>query len=271
MDRFERAGAAFARLCSIMGRLRAAGGCPWDREQTLDSLKPYLIEEAYETLEAIEHGEPAKHCEELGDLLLQIVFQAELRAEAEVFDAADVASGITDKLIRRHPHVFGEVEANDAAGALKSWESVKANERAGKEGRLDGVPKSMPALLRAFRTSEKAAAIGFDWPDLPSVARKVEEEWREIRDAQAIAGPDRDERVREEVGDLLFAMTSYARHLGVDPENALRAATDKFSRRFKHVERELVALGKANQKVPINELEALWQKAKDTENGDPNP
>jgi tetrapyrrole methylase family protein / MazG family protein len=269
MDRFERAGEAFARLCSIMGRLRAPGGCPWDREQTLDSLKPYLIEEAYETLEAIEHGEPGKHCEELGDLLLQIVFQAELRAEAQVFEVADVVRGIADKLIRRHPHVFGEKTANDAASAFKSWESVKANERAGKEGRLDGVPKSMPALLRAFRTSEKAAAIGFDWPDLPSVAAKVEEEWREIHDAQAITGPDRADRVREEVGDLLFAMASYARHLGVDPENALRSATDKFSRRFKHVEGELLALGKANQKLPISELEVLWQKAKDAENGPP--
>ena len=248
-----------------MGRLRAPGGCPWDSEQTLESLKPYLIEEAYETLEALEAGDPAKHCEELGDLLLQIVFQAEICAQAKTFDAADVANGISQKLIRRHPHVFGEFHAKDAAGALKSWEAVKAKERQGKVGRLDGVPKSMPALLRAFRTSEKAAAIGFDWPDLASVAQKVEEEWKELGEAQTVATDERAARVQEEFGDLLFALTSYARHLGVDPEGALRAATDKFSRRFKHVEADLQALGKSDQKLPIEELERLWRAAKDTE------
>jgi len=249
-----------------MGRLRAPGGCPWDREQTLESLKPYLIEEAYETLEAIEDRDLAEHCEELGDLLLQIVFQAELRAEAQEFDAADVANGISDKLVRRHPHVFGDVKADSAAGALRSWEGVKATERKGKTGRLDGVPKTMPALLRAFRMSEKAAAIGFDWPDIASVAKKVEEEWQELHEAQANDTSERTRLIEEELGDLLFALTSYARHLKVDPESALRGAADKFARRFKHVEEDLKAMGKQGQKLPIEELERLWQEAKNTEN-----
>ncbi len=262
MDRHAAAGEAFRRLCEVMHTLRAPGGCPWDREQTLDSLKPYLIEEAYESLEAIEDGDPAKHCEELGDLLLQIVFQAEICAESHKFDAAAVAHGIADKLIRRHPHVFGETRAKDAAGALKSWENVKATERGRAPGRLDGVPKTMPALLRAYRTSEKAAAIGFDWPNAEAVAAKVEEEWREIKAVAHEPEAQRQERLAEELGDMLFAITSWARHVRVDPEAALRAACEKFTHRFRHIEARLKETGRDGQKLPLAELDLLWDEAK---------
>ncbi|MBI5509163.1 MAG: nucleoside triphosphate pyrophosphohydrolase [Deltaproteobacteria bacterium] len=262
MDRHERAGAAFTRLCAIMARLRAPGGCPWDKAQTLDSLKPYLIEEAYETLEALEEGVAAKHCEELGDLLLQIVFQAEICNETGRFDAAAVAGGIATKLERRHPHVFGEVQVQGAAGALLSWETVKATERAAGESRLHGVPKTMPALLRAYRTGEKAAAIGFDWPDSHAVALKVEEEWKELNEVVDSDAADKQARSAEELGDLLFALSSYARHLGVDPEAALRAATDKFAGRFRYVETRLKETGHVKGKVAPELLDALWNEAK---------
>lgn len=258
MDRFEHAGKAFERLCRIMAELRAPGGCPWDREQTLASLKPYLIEEAYETLEAIERGDPAAHREELGDLLLQVVFQAEVTHEQGSFTAAEVAEGIHDKLVRRHPHVFGEVRAADAAGALKSWEAIKASEKAGR-GRLAGVPKNLPALLRATRTGEKAAGIGFDWPSVEGVREKVEEEWKELMAALASSSPT----VAEELGDVLFALANMARKLGIDAEAALRQATDKFARRFEHVERRVAERG--GGRVPLEELEKFWEEAKAAE------
>jgi tetrapyrrole methylase family protein / MazG family protein len=266
MDRFERAGAAFAKLCRTMHTLRAPGGCPWDREQTLDSLKPYLIEEMYETLDAIDSGDADKHREELGDLLLQIVFQSELTAEAGKFDAGEVAEGIDAKLVRRHPHVFGGEKADSASGALKKWEQMKAAERSSDASRLDGVPRAMPALLRALRTGEKAASIGFDWRDVPSVAAKVEEEWDELR-ALGDGGEAQAKRRDEELGDLLFAICQLSRHLGLDPEAALTRGVDKFHRRFRYIEKRLSELGREPGKVSLDELEGLWQEAKSREPG----
>ncbi len=268
MDRFERAGESFARLCQLMAKLRAPGGCPWDAEQTLDSLKPYLIEEAYEVLEALELGDADKHREELGDLLLQVVFQAEVVQETGGFDIDSVAQTLIDKLVRRHPHVFGDTNtaADDAAGALRNWESIKAQERSAKKvpgSVLDGIPANLPALLRATRTGEKAAAIGFDWPNVDGVEAKVKEEWREVHDA-VINDPG---RVHEEMGDLLLALVSWSRHLGIDPEAALRDATNKFQRRFRHVERRVLE-GRLRGKTPADEtldaLERFWEEAKST-------
>lgn len=261
MDRFERAGTALARLCRLMADLRAPGGCPWDAEQTLDSLKPYLIEEAYEVIEALEQGCPDKHCEELGDLLLQVVFQAEVVQETGGFDMEAVSKAIVDKLVRRHPHVFGDSDAADAAGALRNWESIKAKERTSKQSALDGIPGTLPALLRAMRTGEKAAAIGFDWPSIDGVEAKVREEWQEVHDALT-QGPA---RISEEMGDLLFALVNWSRHLGVDPEAALRDATNKFQRRFRHVERRVLEKGSTPADESLDALERLWQEAKSLE------
>lgn len=261
MDRFERAGQAFAELCRVMARLRAPGGCPWDREQTLASLRTYLLEETHETLEAMDRGDPKAHREELGDLLLQIVFQTEITAEAGQFDVADVADAIRAKLVRRHPHVFGDAKAESASGALANWEAVKAKERdATKSSVLDGVPRAMPALLRAFRTGEKAAAVGFDWADMTGARAKVEEEWRELTEHLA---PTLDAaKASEELGDLLFALTSLGRHLAVNPEDALRATIDKFHRRFRHVETQLATRGRTPKDSTLEEMDALWDEAK---------
>ncbi len=258
MDRFDRAGRSFASLCRIMARLRAPGGCPWDREQTFASLRPYLIEEAYEALEAMQAEDPAAHCEELGDLLLQIVFQAEIANERGDFDAAKVADGISEKLQRRHPHVFGDDPAENVAGAWVRWEQSKAKERPDKASRLDGIPTSMPALLWATRVGQKAASIGFDWPDAAGVSDKVKEEWDEL--LCAIAAGD-EQAMEEELGDLLLTLTSLGRHLEIDPESALRAAITKFSRRFRHVEADLVGVENPLS-ISIDHLEELWQKAK---------
>ncbi len=245
-----------------MARLRAPDGCPWDREQDLASLRSYLLEETYELLEAMDRGDPAAHAEELGDLLLQIVFQAQVGAERGTLDLAAVARAIADKLVRRHPHVFARERTDDSPGALRHWERVKAAERGAERSRLDGVPKTLPALLRATRTAEKAAAIGFDWTDAAHVADKVDEEWRELRDA--IAGEPRA-RVAEELGDLLFALTSLGRHLGVDAESALRGATEKFAGRFRRVEAILRERGLDPARMTPEELDRLWREAKAVE------
>lgn len=260
-ERFKRAGAAVEELCRIMARLRAPDGCPWDREQTLQTLKAYLLEETYETLDAIDSGDPRKHCEELGDLLLQVVFQSEITQESpQGFGLAEVAEGIARKLLRRHPHVFGDVEARDAAGALRSWEQMKAAERTRDEGALHGVPRAMPALLRALRTGEKAAAVGFDWHDAAGVKAKVEEEWAEL--VHAMESGAGVEAMSEELGDMLFALTSLARHLTVNPEEALRRTLDKFQRRFEHVERRLAERNRAPGQATLDEMERLWEEAK---------
>jgi tetrapyrrole methylase family protein/MazG family protein len=263
MDRFERAGLAFARLCQIMGQLRAPGGCAWDREQTLDTLKAYLIEEAYETLEAIERRDVKSHCEELGDLLLQVVFQAELTHEQKQFDIAAVCEKLTDKLIRRHPHVFGSDQADNAGEALTRWEAVKAKERDRATSALDGVPRALPGLLRALRTSEKAAAVGFDWPSVTGPREKVEEEWYELLDA--LKNPAEREEHIHELGDLLFAVVNLARHLNLDPEESLRHAVDRFQARFKFIERELAAQDRTPKQATLAEMDRLWSEAKSRE------
>ncbi len=259
-DRFQDAARAFADLCRVMAKLRAPGGCPWDREQTLESLKVYLLEEAYETLEALDSGAADKHREELGDLLLQIVFQAEITAEAGGFGVAEVARGITEKLVRRHPHVFGDAKADSAAGALANWEAQKAKERPKEASVLAGVPAALPALLRALRVGEKAAAVGFDWNKPEEARAKVEEEWQEL--AHAVDESQGPERVQEELGDLLFAIVNVSRRLGQDPETALRRATDKFSSRFRYIEDQLRAQGRSPREATLDELNQLWEDAK---------
>jgi len=252
-------GAKVSDLARIMERLLAPDGCPWDREQTLDTLAPYLVEETYEVLEAIDSGAPKDHCEELGDLLLQIVFQAALRSREGHFDLDDVASGIVDKMIRRHPHVFGDAATSKTPDEVRqSWQRIKDEEK-GKRATLDGIPRAMPALSRAQKLSSRAAAVGFDWPDVAGCRAKVDEELRELDEARTDEG---DERVREEVGDLLFATVSLARKLGVEAESALRQANKKFEGRFAYVESELRSRGREPSTSTLEEMDRLWNEAK---------
>jgi tetrapyrrole methylase family protein/MazG family protein/ATP diphosphatase len=257
----KQTGEAITRLVGLMQRLLAPDGCPWDREQTLDTLIPYLIEETFEVVDAVQGGDPADHLEELGDLLLQVVFQAELRHREGRFGIDDVARGIVDKLVRRHPHVFGEVKAQSADEALKSWSKLKAVEKAGKgkKGTLEGIPRSAPALIRASRTGEKAATVGFDWADAAGARAKVTEELGELD--EAIASGDREQIVAE-LGDTLFALTSLARKLGVDPESALRATTERFGRRFAHMEAAAEGAGKTLREFDPEAQDQLWRAAK---------
>jgi MazG family protein len=259
----ERAGRSLAELVTVMDRLLSADGCPWDRAQTLQTLRPYLIEEAYEVLDAIDRGDSREHCEELGDLLLQIVFQAALRQRAGEFSVTEVAEAIRDKLVRRHPHVFGDAEAADPAAVTAQWNAIKAAERAGVPGSiLDGVPAGMPALARAQRISQRAARVGFDWPDVAGCRAKVLEELEEL--ARAVESGDRHE-VHAELGDLLFAVTSLARKLDCDAELALRDATTSFSRRFAHVEARLAERDRRPDESNLAEMDALWDEAKQLE------
>ena len=255
----------FRRLLDIVAELRSDHGCPWDREQTPASLRPYIVEEAHEVVEAIDSADPSRLCDELGDLLLQVVLQAQLAAEQGLFDAGDVCRAIGDKMVRRHPHVFGEAEARDAASVLSAWERRKAAERGKRESGdssvLSGVPRAMPALLRAARLSEKAAAVGFDWPTVEGVLDKIEEEIGELREALADGGP----AVEHELGDLLFAMANLGRTLSVGPEDALRAANDRFVSRFHVIEERLTELGISFDDATLDQMEALWQEAKRAE------
>jgi tetrapyrrole methylase family protein/MazG family protein len=261
----SRAQDAIERLLSIMERLRGPDGCPWDREQSLKTLRPYVLEETYEVLEAIDAGDPREHCEELGDLLLQIVFQAQLRKEEGRFEFADVAEAISRKLVSRHPHVFGSADVKDAEGVLKQWAALKREENKAKgagHSVLEGVPREMPALARADRLTEKASRIGFDWPDASGAREKVAEELAELD--HAIAGGDRD-AIEHELGDLLFAAANLARKLGVAPEEALRGTLARFVTRFAHVERELARRGVPHGGATLAEMDALWDEAKSLE------
>jgi MazG family protein len=260
----KQTGAEVTKLVGLMQRLLAPDGCPWDREQTLETLVPYLVEETYEVVDALAAGDADDHREELGDLLLQIVFQSELRFAEGRFGIDDVARGIVAKLVHRHPHVFGDVVAKDADAVLANWAKLKAKEKAkkGKHGALDGVPKSAPALLRATRTGEKAGAVGFDWPDADGPRAKIEEELREFDEARS--GGDRG-RMQQELGDLLFTTVNLARKLGLDAEQALRDATDRFARRFGHLERTLATEGRAVSDAPPDEQDRLWEAAKRAE------
>jgi MazG family protein len=248
-------------LIAIMQRLLAPDGCPWDREQTLESLRPFLLEEAYEVLDALDEGDTEHHGEELGDLLFQIVFQAELAGQP----MTAVIEGIGRKLIRRHPHVFGEVKVESSREVLVNWEQIKTEERGRPRGLLGGVPRAMPALQRAHRLTYKAAKVGFDWPDLASVREKVDEELGELDEA---AAGEEQAAVDHELGDLLFAVVNWARKLDLDPEESLLRANRRFERRFAHVEAGLDERGKTPAQSSLEEMDRLWNEAKARERED---
>jgi len=255
------AGDAFAELVRIMERLRAPGGGPWDREQTRESIKPYVIEEAYEVAEAIEDNNIDDLRAELGDLLLQVVFHAEMAREEGLFTVEEVVQGIIEKLIRRHPHVFRDTEVKDSAEVLRNWARIKAEERKDSKDRsiVSGVPRALPALARAHRVSEKASRVGFDWETAPAVLEKVREELGELEAAVQL-GARAD--VEAELGDLLFALTSLGRHLDIHAEDALQRASDRFIRRFRYIEARLAERNQDVHKAPAEEMNTLWEEAK---------
>ena len=267
----------FVDLVELMDRLRAPGGCPWDREQTYATLAPFLLEEAYEAFDALEEareGRPDALREELGDLLFQIIFQARVAKERGEFTIDDIIDGLHNKMVRRHPHVFADVEAADSAEVLKNWEAIKAEEKraAGKtEGDadgsiLDGVSQKAPALMEAYQISTKVARVGFDWNSVDEIFEKLEEEVEEVRVAIEQHKRSADEadhvRVREEIGDMLFVVTNIARHLNVEPEAALKLADRKFRKRFAHIEKRLREQGRSFGDTTVAQLEELWQEAK---------
>jgi tetrapyrrole methylase family protein / MazG family protein len=295
-----RVGPAFDKLVAVMNRLRAPGGCPWDREQTHATLRTYLIEECYEVLDALESSDDAKTAEELGDLLLQILFHSQIASESSRFTIADVIREIYEKMIRRHPHVFGEKRAKDAAEVLRNWEIIKAEERMKKEAKdvkeakevkdasrsassssstsstsstssssapsiLDGVPHTVPALLEALQLTRKAARIGFDWHHIDGIFAKLEEESHELRQALEQSpgtGTPPADAIESELGDLLFVLVNLARFLHIDPEIALKKTSAKFSRRFREMERLARAQGTTLAEVPRPQMEFLWDQAK---------
>jgi len=259
----DQDGATLVRLVGVMRRLLAPNGCPWDREQSLETLRKYVLEEACEVIDAIESGSREALREELGDLLLQVVFQAELLRKEGKFAIDDVIAGIVEKLVSRHPHVFGDVKAETAHEVLTNWEKLKAKEKQGR-GILAGVPRSLPALVRAQRIGEKVSRVGFDWPDSRGSMEKVREEIGELE--RAIASGDAHHQ-EEELGDVLFALVNLARHLEVDAEGALRRTIDKFTTRFAHVEQRVKEehggwgdTGK--DKLPLETLDQYWEEAK---------
>jgi len=277
--RDRAAGERFAKLVALQERLLAPDGCPWDREQTHQSLRKYLMEETYEVLDAMDSGDPGKFNEELGDLLLQIVFHAALAEKARRFGISDVIQSIHDKMVRRHPHVFGEKRAKDSAEVLKNWEQIKKEERiaagkkAGEESKeekkpaslLDGVSKALPAALEGLHLTRRAARIGFDWENVEAVFDKLSEESGELREVVNAKDAGRTE---EEMGDLLFAAVNLARFLHVDPEIALKKANAKFSARFRQMEKLAGERGKALADVPREEMERLWEEVKKVASGE---
>jgi tetrapyrrole methylase family protein/MazG family protein/ATP diphosphatase len=251
------------RLLAIMARLRdPERGCPWDREQTFATIAPYTIEEAYEVADAIERQDLPALRDELGDLLFQVVFHAQMAAEQGEFSFDDVAAAICDKMERRHPHVFGDASVADAAEQTEAWEKLKREERAArnKQGILDDVPVSLPALTRAAKLGKRASQAGFDWPEIMGVLDKIQEEVDELR--AEIRGAAPAERIGEEIGDLLFAVTNLCRHVRVDPETVLRATNARFVRRFQFVEQGLKAKGQTPAEASLEEMDALWMEAK---------
>jgi MazG family protein len=302
-------GERFERAVEIMARLRAPGGCPWDREQTFDTIKPYTLEETYEVLEAIDNRDWPELTGELGDLLLQVLFYSQMASEEGHFSVDDVLDRLSNKLVDRHPHVFGEVKADTPADVLRNWEALKAQEKAkkkrlapsgGKNGEnaddaervdaqsvLAGVSSKMPALMEAYKLSSRAANVGFDWSKMEGLFAKLEEETAELREelkavptlssdgrsvGTGIAGsgkpqvpPELRERLEDEVGDLFFVLVNIARYLALDPESALRKTNRKFKRRFQWMEERLRASGRAPQQASMDELESLWQQAKQQE------
>jgi MazG family protein len=261
-----------------MDRLRDPDGCPWDREQTLETLSAYVLEEAYEVVDAIRGNDPGELCSELGDLLLQIVFIARIATEEGRFTIDDVCDSISEKMIRRHPHVFGETEVDDAAEVLRNWEDIKVQERreaagngasdgseAAPRSALDGIPSALPALLKAYRMTEKAAALGFDWDRPADVIEKLHEEVAELEAEVRDDDPASLERARSELGDVLFVMANLARHLELEPETALQGANAKFQRRFRAMETSLQREERELRSASMDELEDLWRRAKESE------
>jgi MazG family protein len=264
------AATAFGAFVELIARLRAPGGCPWDREQTHESLKPMTIEEAYEVLEAIDRGDDQHLAGELGDLLLQVVFHAQIAAEAGRFTVRDVIQAVADKMVRRHPHVFAGGKADTPEAVLRNWEAIKQAEVAARDGAkaeasmLDSVGTSLPAVMEAFQMATKASRVGFDWPGVGAVLEKLDEEVAELREAAGGPSPDH-RRVAEEVGDLLFAAVNVARLIRVDPESALKSANRKFRRRFAFIEQGLAREGRTPAEATLDEMETLWAEAKQRE------
>ena len=254
---------AFTELMAIVHRLRAPGGCPWDRKQTPESLKQYIVEEAYEVIDAIDQKSDPDLCEELGDLLLQVALQADIAEEDGTFDIVEVCRGISKKLIRRHPHVFGDVEVSGSDEVIANWEQIKQKEKNGR-GLFEGLPLSLPALQTAGRMGEKAARIGFDWPDIAGVRDKVDEELKEVEDA--VRSGDKGE-IEHEIGDLLFAVAQWSRHLHIEPEEALRASCGRFKARFALMEEAALKENRALRDMSIDDMEQLWQQAKGRQRG----
>jgi MazG family protein len=259
----------FARLVEIVATLRSPEGCPWDREQTIDSLKPYVLEETYEVVEAIDRGDHAALREELGDFVFEAVFLAQLESEAGHFTIADSLTAIAEKLIRRHPHVFarqdGEAPVSSAGEVVTRWEQIKAQERGGAatpKTLLGGVPAALPALLRAYQIGLRAKSVGFDWLRPADVVDKIQEEVDEVRAAVANGSAASSEQVEEEMGDLLFTIANLSRQLGIEPETALRKANDKFTRRFEAMEQAIEHTGRTMRDLDLEELERHWQQAK---------
>lgn len=279
-QRDKLAGRWFEKLVALQARLRGPGGCPWDREQTHDSLRKFLIEETYEVLDAMDSGDPRKFYSELGDLLLQVIFHSILAEEKGHFTISDVIESIHEKMVRRHPHVFGTVKAKDSAAVLKNWEQIKAEERAAEgkdlasaagaaaESILDGVPHSLPAVLEAYQLTRRASRIGFDWDSIHGIFDKLDEERRELSEIAANSSSGKNKshspnaRIEEETGDLLFVGVNIARYLGVDPEIALKKANLKFKRRFQWMESAALGQGSRLADIPRARMEELWNESK---------
>jgi len=275
MSDIARAANEFTRLVDIMATLRGPDGCPWDREQTIDSLKPFVLEETYEVLEAIDRHDHAALREELGDFVFEAVFLAQLEAEAGAFTIADSLKSVADKLVRRHPHVFrrGDGEtALDTAGQVRTrWEEIKAQERGGSaapKSLLSGIAPALPALLRAYHIGVRAASVGFDWTAPGDIVDKIQEEVNELREVVPAEGRANHERAEEEMGDLLFAIANLSRKLGIEPETALRKANDKFTKRFGTLEKTVTSSGRAMKELTLEELEEMWQRVKKTRHAD---
>ena len=257
----SKRGESLPRLVELMETLLGPDGCPWDREQTLETLRQYVVEEAHEVVDAIDAGKPELLREELGDLLLQVVFQAALTAQKGWFDIDGVVDAISEKLVRRHPWVFGDEKVDDASGAINSWEAIKAKEKK-ERGALSGVPVALPGLLRAVRIGEKASAVGYDWPDAGGPRAKIDEELQELDEA---AEKGDREALEHELGDLLFALATYGRKQGLDPEATLRASLNRFSSRFRHCELAAKSAGKDLRDYSEAELDEMWEAAKKAE------
>ena len=269
MSDASRAAEGFTRLVEIMATLRGPGGCPWDREQTIDTLKPFVLEETYEVLEAIDAHDHEALCEELGDFVFEAVFLAQLESEAGHFSIADSLTSIADKLVRRHPHVFKRDQgepALDSAGQVKArWEEIKAQERGGSEKPktlLSGIAPALPALLRAYHIGVRAASVGFEWHTTGDVVAKIQEEVDELKEVVDAPGPIDQARAEEEMGDLLFSIAQLSRRLGIEPETALRKADDKFTKRFGLLEASVSGAGKVMKEMTLEELDAEWQRLK---------